>query len=287
MKGSRSFGQILTAALALAPLASAWPSWLPDVEALIVRRDDGTTTTKTSATATSTSGKTTTSTGSSDATTTADSSASDEATTTANLNTGKVTSATGTGSSNSTATHTTYDSQDQAGGVAMITPATTAGTTLYRIGDSTPITWVWNYTSLQGTPTAIDVMVSCSTASETWTLTQNMTFEPTATFTWDTQNYTESAVANPLVVAMYTLLIMDADSSVSATAEPGYLALYDGFQFGMYTARPYEDLGEWKCATCSGALGNGERQALGLVISMSLITILSFTWYVTGIAGLL
>lgn len=289
MKGSRSLGQILTAALALAPLASAWPGWLPDVDALVVRQDDGSTTAKNSPTPTSTSDKTVTNTDSSDATTTASSSDdnSDEPTTTANLNTGKVTSATGTGNSTAKATHTTYDSEDQAGGVAMITPATTAGTTLYRIGDSTPITWVWNYTSLQGTPTAIDVMVSCSTATATWTLTQNMTFEPTATFTWDTQKYVESAVASPLLVAQYTLLIIDSDSSVSATAEPGYLAPYDGFQFGMYTARPYEDLGEWKCATCSGALGNGERQALGLVVSMSLITILSFTWYVTGFAALL
>ncbi|XXG96577.1 hypothetical protein Hte_002864 [Hypoxylon texense] len=169
----------------------------------------------------------------------------------------------------------------------MITPATTAGTTLYRIGDPTPITWVWNYTSLQGTPTAIDVLVACSTATATWTLTQNMTFEPTATFTWDTQKYAESAVASPLLVAQYTLMIYDADSSVSATAEPGYLAPYDGFQFGMYTSRPYEDLGEWKCATCSGALGDGERQALGFAVSMSIITILSFTWYVTGFAALL
>lgn len=169
----------------------------------------------------------------------------------------------------------------------MITPAFTAGTTLYRIGDPTPITWVWNYTSLQGTPSAIDVLVSCSTASATWTLTQNMTFEPTATFTWDTQKYSESAVASPLLVAQYTLLIHDSDSSADATAEPGYLAPFDGFQFGLYTSRPYQDLGEWKCATCSGALGDLERQALGFAITMSIITIFSFTWYVTGFAALL
>ncbi|KAI1772411.1 hypothetical protein F4818DRAFT_425828 [Hypoxylon cercidicola] len=291
MKGSRSLGQILAATLALAPLASSWPGWLPDVDALVVRQDDGTTS-QTSPTPTSTASRTATRSASSDETSTA-SSDPDEPNTTANLNTGRPTPTDSdggsTGSRNGTAkaTHTTYNAQDQAGGVAMITPATTAGTTLYRIGDPTPITWVWNYTSLQGTPTAIDVLVSCSTATATWTLTQNMTFEPTATFTWDTQKYVESAVASPLLVAQYTLLIYDADSSVSATAEPGYLAPYDGFQFGMYTSRPYEDLGEWKCATCSGALGDGERQALGLAVSMSIITILSFTWYVTGFAALL
>lgn len=114
-----------------------------------------------------------------------------------------------------------------------------------------------------------------------------MTFEPTATFKWDTKNYSESAVASPLLVAQYTLLIHDSDSSQDATAEAGYLAPYDGFTFGLYTARPYQDLGEWKCATCSGALGEADRQALGFAVTMSIITILSFTWYVTGFATFL
>ncbi|KAI1144515.1 hypothetical protein F5Y05DRAFT_29283 [Hypoxylon sp. FL0543] len=294
MKGTRSLGHILTAALALAPLASAWPGWLPDVDTLVVRQDDGSSTADATPTS-SAAPKPTESSTDDQATSSAD---SDEPKTT-NLNTAKVTSdptntkggdgSTATGNSTTKATHSTFNPQDGAGGVAMITPATTDGTTLYRIGDPTPITWVWNYTSLQGTPTAIDVLVSCSTATETWTLTQNMTFEPTATFTWDTLNYSnsEDAIASPLLVAQYTLVIYDADSSPDATAEAGYLAPYDGFQFGLYTARPYQDLGEWKCATCSGALGAAERQALGLVISMSIITVLSFTWYVTGFAGLL
>ncbi|KAI1464982.1 uncharacterized protein F4812DRAFT_441196 [Daldinia caldariorum] len=286
MKGAQSLSQFLTLALALTPLTSAWPGWLPDVDTLVVRQDDSSP--DASATPTETSAPADKESSVPPTKTTDDSKAtkapeSDKPQTT-NLNT-----ASANPHSNSTAkpTHKTYDAMDPAGGVAMITPATTAGTTLYRIGDPTPITWVWNYTSLQGTPTAIDVLVSCSTASQTWTLTQNMTFEPTATFTWDTEKYSESAVASPLLVAQYTLLIHDSDSSVDATAEAGYLAPFDGFQFGLYTARPYEDLGEWKCATCSGALGDVDRQAIGFAITMSIITVLSFTWYVTGIAALL
>ncbi|KAI1648467.1 hypothetical protein F4815DRAFT_460962 [Daldinia loculata] len=290
MKGAQSLGQFLTIALALTPLTSAWPEWLPDVDSLVVRADDGTSSAEPTPTATKADDKDNSSddsktiTSDVKTTTAAD---SDEPQTT-NLNTAVVTTKTG-GHGNSTAspTHQTFDPQDGAGGVAMITPATTAGTTLYRIGDPTPITWVWNYTSLQGTPTAIDVLVSCSTASATWTLTQNMTFEPTATFTWDTEKYSESAVASPLLVAQYTLLIYDSDSSADATAEAGYLAPFDGFQFGLYTSRPYQDLGEWKCATCSGALGDLDRQALGFAITMSIITVFSFTWYVTGFAAML
>ncbi|KAI0841769.1 hypothetical protein F5Y06DRAFT_260395 [Hypoxylon sp. FL0890] len=292
MKGTRSLGHILTVALALAPLASAWPGWLPDVDTLVARQDDGSSTAEATPTSSATSSPTESSTDN-QATSSADSNQPQ----TTNLNTGQVTSAptntnsgsgtTATGNSTTQTTHTSFNAQDGAGSVAMITPATTAGTTLYRIGDPTPITWVWNYTSLQGTPSAIDVLVSCSTATATWTLTQNMTFEPTATFTWDTLKYSESAIASPLLVAQYTLIVYDSDSSPDATAEAGYLAPFDGFQFGLYTARPYQDLGEWKCATCSGALGTADRQALGFVISMSIITILSFTWYVTGFAALL
>ncbi|KAI1212284.1 uncharacterized protein F4807DRAFT_365418 [Annulohypoxylon truncatum] len=294
MKGTRSLGQLLTISLALAPIASAWPGWLPDLDTLVVRQDDSSSTQQVDATSTATTDAATSTDATDSSTDQATSTANSKDPQTTNLNTAKITSTgTGTGSSgstatgNSTTTRSTFDAQDGAGGVAMITPATTAGTTLYRIGDTTPITWVWNYTSLQASPTAIDVLVSCSTASATWTLTQNMTFEPTATFKWDTKNYSESAVASPLLVAMYTLLVHDSDSSQDATAEAGYLAPYDGFTFGLYTSRPYQDLGEWKCATCSGALGEADRQALGFAVTMSLITILSFTWYVTGFATLL
>lgn len=168
----------------------------------------------------------------------------------------------------------------------MLEPKTTSGVTkLYKLGDT--VTWSWNYTSLLGTPTAVDVLVSCSTATETWTLTQNMTFEPTGAYTWDTKNYTDANKATPFPVAMYTLIVYDADSSISATAEAGYLSVYSGFQFGLYTGQPYQDLGEWQCATCSAGNGDLDRKALGFVFTMSIITVLSFTWFVTGRFGTL
>lgn len=166
----------------------------------------------------------------------------------------------------------------------MITPQTTDGTAYYRIGET--ITWAWNYTSLQGTPTAIDVLVSCSVATETWTLTQNMTFETLGSYTWDTNQYSQTAVASPLLTEEYTLIIYDADSSISATTEPGYLSVYDSFIFGMYTSRPYSNLSEWKCVTCSAANSNLDSQALKFAVGMATITVLSFTWFVTGFGGL-
>ncbi|KAH6661354.1 hypothetical protein BKA67DRAFT_82836 [Truncatella angustata] len=293
MKGPTSF---LVAAVALSSTVSAWPQWLPALDSLVVRQDDSTTTSAPKETGTTTAESATET-----ATTTATGKTTAKVITT-NLNTGGVstTKTTGTGETTGTgkesgssstgtsgsgnSTHTSYDSDDPAGGISMITPATTASTPLYRIGET--ITWAWNYTSLQGTPTAVDVLVSCSVATETWTLTQNMTFEPTGTYIWDTNSYAQTAVASPLLTEQYTLIIYDADSQISATAEPGYLSVYKGFTFGMYTARPYKDLGEWKCVTCSAANSNLDNQALRFAVGMATITVLTFTWFVAGFAGL-
>lgn len=180
--------------------------------------------------------------------------------------------------------HTIFNEQDPAGNVVMVTPAVTEGSQLYKIGDY--VTWGWNYTHLQGPPTAIDVLVSCSKADNTWTLTQNMTFETEAAYTWDTGKYQATAVQSPLLTEEYTLLIYDAESSVSATAEAGYLSPYSGFKFGLYTPKPYTPLGEWKCVTCSAGVSDLDRRALGAAVAMSLLTIFSFTWFVTGLGVL-
>ena len=103
--------------------------------------------------------------------------------------------------------------------------------------------------------------------------------------TWDTADYTNSpsGLTDPLLTGVYTLVIFDADSEVSATAEPGYLAVYNQYQFGMYTPQPYTDLADgYKCATCSGAMGDMEKRAIGFAFGMGLATVLGFTWFVAG-----
>jgi hypothetical protein len=180
-----------------------------------------------------------------------------------------------------TPTHQQFNPVDPAGSVTMITPAPIQGFPLYKIGDH--VTFAWNYTNLQANPTAVDVLVSCSSASNTWTVTTNMTFETTGHVTWDTGGYQATAVQDPLLSDQYTLLIFDAESSVSATAEAGYLAPYSGLTFGMYFPKKYTPLADgWTCATCSGAVSDMERRALGVVVVMAVVTTLSFTWFVTG-----
>lgn len=179
-----------------------------------------------------------------------------------------------------------FDPQSPAGGVVMLTPAPTLGYALYKIGDH--ITWGWNYTNLLAKPTAIDMILSCNAAAkQTWTLTANMSFTSPGTFTWDSGKFQKDNIERQLPVEEYTLLIHDADGGPTAAPEPGYLAPFNGFTFGLYTPKAPTPLGEWKCATCSGAMSDMERRVLGGAVAMSVATVLSFTWFVGGFAALL
>lgn len=177
--------------------------------------------------------------------------------------------------------HKTFNPVDPPGGVVVMTPATTQqATPLYKIGDY--VTFGWNYTSLQGDPTAVDVLVSCSVATQTWTLTSNMTFATKASLVWDTENDAD-VKETPLLTEMYTLIIKDSDSSITDMAEPGYLDVFSGLKFGMYAPQPYTPLADWTCAGCNAAISEIERHALGFTVTMTILTVASFTWFVTGL----
>jgi hypothetical protein len=277
MKASRL---LATFALGLS-VASAWPKWLPEADSLMVRADDGDSTDAPQETPAPTSAKETDN----------DAKETEAKTTERNLNTAtapntkETGTATGTnksgskGSSTKSASHKTYNAEDPAGSVVMVTPVTTTGTPIYKIKDF--VTFGWSYTNLQGKPTAVDVLLSCSAASETWTLTSNMTFQSSASYVWDSR-VQATAVESPLLTELYTLIIVDAGSSVSATPEAGYLAPFAGLTFGMYKPAQYIPLSEWHCSTCNAALGGFDTRAVGLALGMSAVTVLSFTWFVTG-----
>lgn len=277
MRPTQSVGQLAVALLSLTPAVSAlgqWPKWLPERDSVLVARQDDPTPTATPT---------------GDTTPPPTTKASVIQT---NLNTGGLTggtaSATGTqgNSTRSSAPRKTmFNPVDPAGAVVMQTPNVFAGTQLYKIGDH--ITWGWNYTNLQAAPTAVDVLVSCSKASQTWTLTQNMTFATKASYTWDTAAYQSENVAKPLPVEQYTLIIHDSDGAVTSTPEPGYLAPFAGFIFGLYEPRKAVPLDDFVCATCSGAMSDMERRVLGGAVIMSILTVLSFTWFVTGFGSLI
>ncbi|RMZ79636.1 hypothetical protein DV737_g3284, partial [Chaetothyriales sp. CBS 132003] len=218
------------------------------------------------------------------ATTAASATADDAATTGGSTSTKDSTTKTSKGQSSSgtktskTQTTTSIDARLPAGGVEMISPAATDGSQYYKVGDY--VTFQWNYTSLSVTPSAVDVLASCSLNSATYTISTNMSVEETGQVVWDTGN--TATMSNPFPVATYTLIIYDAAKDPTDTASAGYLSAYDQYTFGMYTGQPYVPLNEFRCATCNGALSMHERQLLGVVGVTALVTILSFTWFANG-----
>lgn len=132
--------------------------------------------------------------------------------------------------SNSQATATSSISINPAagaGGFSMITPAATT-TTYYKIGQN--VTFAWNYTSLTITPSAVDVLASCSANSATYTLTSNMTVKETGSVVWDT-NATQTI---PFLTATYTLFVVDSNKTIGDVVSAGHLGSQIGFNFGMY-----------------------------------------------------
>ncbi|KAL7955396.1 hypothetical protein V8C34DRAFT_291655 [Trichoderma compactum] len=257
-----------------APLVSAWPGWLPELDALVVRADKGSeenTAQPTNPTNPPNEGNTAQPTQPSQS-----GSKKGGSTKTGDSSSKKTTSAT----KSKTTHHTMFDAEAPPGNVVMQTPNVFAGSALYKIGDF--VTWGWNYTNILGTPTAVDVLISCSTASETWTLTSNMTFKTSAAYVWDS-SVQATDVAQPLPVAMYTLIIKDSDAAISSIPDPGYLGTFSSFTFGLYTPQPYVPFPEWHCDACNAALSKFDHHVLGFAITMGLVTVLSFTWFVSGL----
>ncbi|KAL7814913.1 hypothetical protein V8C44DRAFT_324826 [Trichoderma aethiopicum] len=263
-----------------APLVSAWPGWLPELDALVVRADkEGNTAEPTlpgnTAKPTPTDPPQSSQTG--DSSDDSSSSKKGGSKTTDKDDKKKTTSK----KASKTTEHKQFDPESPPGSVVMQTPGVfDRSAALYKIGDY--ITWGWNYTHVLGTPTAIDVLISCSTASETWTLTSNMTWKTSVAYTWDS-SVQETSVESPLPVAMYTLIIKDSDASISDVPDAGYLGTFSSFTFGLYTPQPYTPFPEWRCDACNAALSKFDHQVLGFAITMGLVTVLSFTWFVSGL----
>ena len=74
----------------------------------------------------------------------------------------------------------------------MITPAPISGNQYYKIGDF--VTFGWNYTSLSVTPSAIDIMASCSLNNNLYTIALNQSVQTSQAVTWDTNKEAKATV---------------------------------------------------------------------------------------------
>jgi len=178
-----------------------------------------------------------------------------------------------------------FDPRLPAGGIALITPNTAlAVPTYYKIRDW--VTFAWNYTSLSVTPSAVDVLASCSANHATYTIATNQTIptDGAQTVLWDTGAFQASATI-PLLTETYTLIIKEAGQPVTARASAGYLAPFSGLTFGMYSPKAMTPLADFVCVGCSDAITNMERQTILTILGVAGVTIASFTWF-TGIVGM-
>lgn len=271
-----------------------WPRWLPELDALVVRQEssDQPSATPTKASATNTNKDSTITPAPSNSDSNSDKNSKTDGGSQTGSGTSKAsfgkTTLTGDETKKESATKTasetektSYDARLPAGGVAMITPAVIDGEQYYKIGDF--VTFAWNYTSLEATPTAVNILASCKANAQTYTIAANQTItNATQSVVWDTGSYQQSALSKPLLTEKYTLIIYDADSEVTAQAQAGYLAVFNQYTFGMYERQKYVPWNEFICATCSGALGDMEMRAIGMALGMGALTVLSFTWFVGG-----
>ncbi|KAF2280211.1 uncharacterized protein EI97DRAFT_429969 [Westerdykella ornata] len=156
---------------------------------------------------------------------------------------------------------TEFDPRLPAGGISMITPAALAGPQYYKVGEW--VTFAWNYTSLSVTPSAIDVLASCSANQATYTLAVNQSVQETGVVLWDTGAY-QSTAKVPLLTEMYTLVIYDSNGSPTDTPKAGYLGAYKQFIFGMYTPHAYVPLKDFTCPNCNPNAAFSSMEALTL-----------------------
>lgn len=120
----------------------------------------------------------------------------------------------------------------------MLTPSALAQTTYYKVGDY--VSFAWNYTSLSIKPSKVDVLVSCSANSATYTLKSNASFEKTGSVVWDTS--LDATGTAPLLTETYTLIIYDAQKAITDVATAGKLGVSNDFTFGMYVPQKYTPL---------------------------------------------
>ncbi|CUS10889.1 unnamed protein product [Tuber aestivum] len=171
-------------------------------------------------------------------------------------------------------------SDAQPGGVVMQTPALTDGYQIYKIGQ--PVTFKWNYTSIQASPTAINVEAFCTDGATYFNIAANVSADTTEVV-WDTGDYQQTATAK-LPVATYTLWVYDASKDRTAVPSPGYLYSYNSLQFGMYLPKAPVPLQDFRCSACDfSSAGLNDPRTVRALLGMGLVTAFTFVWFIAGV----
>ncbi|CEJ81376.1 hypothetical protein VHEMI01506 [[Torrubiella] hemipterigena] len=182
------------------------------------------------------------------------------------------------GDSSSSERNTDFAFDAGNGRVVMTKPAA-FDIPLFRIG--TNVTLGWNYTGLLATPTAVDVVLTQTIAKARWTLTANMSFTSAVNYVWDTtvQGSDKSA---PLLDSDYQLIVKDSDVPLDQQLKPGYLRPDQVLKLMLYRAQPYVSLPDYQCSGCASAASSMYGSAVGLALTMTVLSVATFTMFVTS-----
>jgi len=167
-----------------------------------------------------------------------------------------------------------------AGGVSMITPGIRDVAQYYKFGDN--VTFVWNYTSLVVSPTAVNIIAVCSNLAQeqTCTISKNVSMKTTS-IVWDTKPDSTDK-QTPLVMGTYTLIIYDDSTSPTDVAPAGYLAP-GGTRFGMYSPRLATPLASYECAVCENSgVTNIDAKLMRMLVGTGALFLVSFFWFARG-----
>ncbi|KAG6856161.1 hypothetical protein H0H87_006968 [Tephrocybe sp. NHM501043] len=148
-------------------------------------------------------------------------------------------------STGATTTTRRIPASDPAGLLTITQPPATL-TSYYKIAPSNFVTFAWNFSYVQVTPTHLTVSAVCDNGNTYPVGPTDGIIDGTATsVVWDLYSYQQNHPNTPLAQETYTLKIWD-DRGPGAGRAPGYLQANTGLKFALYSPEPYTGLADGK-----------------------------------------
>jgi hypothetical protein len=124
-------------------------------------------------------------------------------------------------------------------GLLTITQPPQTTIAFFKIAQSQPITFAWNFSYVLSTPSSLTVSAICENGNTYPVGPTDGKIPGTATsVVWDAYGWQQSNANSPLAQATYTLEIFDERGAGAARA-PGLLQANNALRFALYTPQQY------------------------------------------------
>ncbi len=151
----------------------------------------------------------------------------------------QISSTSATGNTTNSTSSQSHIPQSAPAGILSITQPPQTTIAFFKIAQSQPITFAWNYSYVLSTPTSITVSAVCENGN-TYPVgpTDGVISGNATSVVWDAYAWQQSHPNSPLAQATYTLEIFDSRGP-GAARSPGLLTPNDALQFALYTPQAY------------------------------------------------